>query len=85
MYFAKCCMFVVTWEIYDMEETVATGSFLTSGAAMSERVSSLSIQDFVIVVEVAGNNDGRCGPERDVTIDDRREQTGIAVKWERFD
>ena len=61
----------------------ATGSFLMSGGgAMDEKEPSLSssIQVFVVVVEVAGNNEGRCEPEREETIDTRRERVGIAVK-----
>jgi hypothetical protein len=60
-----------------------TGSFLTTdGGAMNEKESSSSsIQVFVVIVEVAGNdNEGRCRLEREETIDDRRERAGIAVK-----
>jgi hypothetical protein len=51
-----------------------TGSFLTTGGAMDEKESSSSssssIQVFVVIVEVAGNNEGRCRPEREETIDE---------------
>jgi hypothetical protein len=92
-------MFVITWEKYDLERVAkvvgrllannAIGSFLTrgltSGGAMNDKEPSLSIVVFVDIVEVAGNNEGRCMPEREETMDDRRERAGIAVKWEPFD
>ena len=58
----------------------AIGSFLMSGRAMNDEEPSLSIVVFVDIVDVAGNNEGRCRPEREETIDDRRERAGIAVK-----
>ena len=59
----------------------ATGSFLTSWRGMNEKEpSSLSIQVLVVIVEVAGNNEGRGRPEREETMDNRRERAGIAVK-----
>ena len=61
----------------------ATGSFLTSGGGAKDEkeiLLSSSIQVFVVVVEVAGNNEGRCGPEREEMIDARRERVGMAVK-----
>jgi hypothetical protein len=53
-----------------------------SGGAVNEKESSpsSSIQVFVVIVEVAGNNEGRCRPECEETIDNRRERAGIAVK-----
>jgi hypothetical protein len=97
--FPKCCIFMVTWERYDLElEKLvarglvgglrvgnATGSFLTSGRAMNEELSSSSaslIQVFVVVVEVV---EGWYRPKREETVDERRERVGIAVKWEPFD
>jgi hypothetical protein len=78
-------MSVVTRERYDLERVTgaggglrvgnATGSFLTSEGDMNEEESSSSIQVFVGIVEL-----GRCRPEREETIVDRRERAGTAVK-----
>jgi len=47
---------------------------------MNEKESSSSIQVLVVIVEVVGYNEGRGRPEREETMDDRRERAGIVMK-----